>query len=110
MTVIFWRYFMEVKYKIANGVLEIFFFGELDQHSASLCKDALDNLLDSTLFSVAVFDLTSLSFTDSTGIGLLLGRYKKISKMGKSVYIKNAKPNVEKVLTTSGIYSIMPKI
>lgn len=101
---------MEIKYKIANGVLEIYFFGELDQHTASLCKDALDNLLDSSTYSVAVFDLTSLTFTDSTGIGLLLGRYKKISKKGKSVYIKNAKPNVEKVLLTSGIYSVMPKI
>lgn len=101
---------MEIKYKIANGVLEIYFFGELDQHTASLSREALDNLLDSSAYSVAVFDLTSLAFTDSTGIGLLLGRYKKISKKGKSVYIKNAQPNVEKVLNTSGIYSVMPKI
>ncbi len=101
---------MEIKYKIANGVLEIFFIGELDEHAAKCSRDALDNLLDSADYSVAVFDLKALSFTDSTGIGLLLGRYRKISKAGKAVYIKDANKSVEKVLNTSGIYTVMPKI
>jgi stage II sporulation protein AA (anti-sigma F factor antagonist) len=46
---------------------------------------------------------------DSTGIGLLIGRYKNIKKFNLPVYITGASITTEKVLQLAGIYSIMPK-
>ena len=57
-----------------------------------------------------IFDFSKTSFMDSTGIGVLLGRYKKLKKYGKQSYVTNANFSINKILQISGIYEIMPKI
>jgi anti-anti-sigma factor len=46
---------------------------------------------------------------DSTGIGLLIGRYKKLKKFNLPCYITGASLSAEKVLEISGLYGIMPR-
>lgn len=101
---------MEIKYSYSNSTLVIYFVGELDEHSAKPARERLDELIDSLYVESAIYELTGLNFTDSTGIGLMLGRYKKLKNKGANVFIKGAKPNIEKVLLTSGLYSVMPRI
>ena len=60
--------------------------------------------------SARVMELSGLNFMDSTGIGVLLGRYKKLSNLGIPILIANPNKSVDKILTLSGIYKIMPKI
>ena len=50
------------------------------------------------------------SFMDSTGIGVLLGRYKILHNRNKNIYISNPSNAIEKIFRMSGIYEIMPKI
>ena len=47
---------------------------------------------------------------DSTGIGVLNGRYKKLRKRNKNIFISNPSNTIEKIFNMSGIYDIMPKI
>jgi len=47
---------------------------------------------------------------DSTGIGVLLGRYKTLKKAGIPIYIQNPSVSINKILQISGLYEIMPKI
>lgn len=102
---------MDIKYRQSVGALTVYIGGELDECSASRAKDVLDNLLYEYANSgKIIFDLSDISFMDSTGVGLLIGRYKKMSALHKPVYISGASPAAEKVLTLAGIYSIMPKI
>ena len=54
--------------------------------------------------------LNELTFMDSTGIGMLLGRYKKLKKIGVPMYIENPTVNVEKMLVLAGIYEVIKKI
>ena len=54
--------------------------------------------------------MTDLDFMDSTGIGVLIGRYKKLKGTNTPIYIKNTNSHVEKIFKMSGIYEIMPKI
>ena len=54
--------------------------------------------------------MNGLSFMDSTGIGVLLGRYKLIKKLGGVAMIKGSNKQIDRVLTMSGIYTIMEKI
>ena len=56
-----------------------------------------------------VFDLSGLKFMDSTGIGMLIGRYKKLKQFDISVYITGANVAIEKILQLCGLYTIMPK-
>ncbi len=87
-----------------------YLFGELDHHSADQVKEDLDNLIRRFNDMDLILDLKNLSFMDSSGLGVILGRYKKLKARGGRMYIKNANPQIEKVFTVSGIYQIIKKI
>ncbi len=101
---------MEVKYSKSKDALTLYVYGELDEYSAQTAKDILDKVIyDNINTNKVVFDLSGLSFMDSTGIGLLIGRYKKIRGFNLPVYITGASFNTEKVIELAGLYGIMPK-
>lgn len=101
---------MEVKYVKNKDSLTLFVYGDLDECSASKAKDILDEVIFNNInTSKVIFDLSGLSFMDSTGIGLLIGRYKKIKKFNLPVYITGASVATEKVIELTGLYGIMPK-
>ena len=101
---------MELKYKKDGSILKMYLYGELDEFSASNAKNMLDKILnDNIIVKTAIFDLSGLSFMDSTGIGMLIGRYKKLKSLGIDSYITGAGYSVEKVIQVCGLYSIMPK-
>lgn len=101
---------MNIDFIIKGGALIIYLSGELDEHNASAAKHKIDAALDKYAYNYAVLDLSSLSFMDSTGVGLFIGRYKKLAKQNKKLYIRNPSFQIEKILRMSGIYEIMPKI
>ena len=102
---------MEIKYKNSINDFTVYVSGELDEYSSSNAKRLLDKLFENVgNTKKIIFDLSKLSFMDSTGIGLLIGRYKKLSKMSIPIFLRGAKPSIEKVLELSGLYNIMPKI
>ena len=75
-----------------------------------MIRESMDNAFENNKFEAVVFELTNLDFMDSTGVGVLIGRYKKLKKRNKSMYISNPTMAVEKIFNMSGIYDIMPKI
>ena len=94
-----------------NGVLYIKLVGELDEHNAAAVRKEADSLVERYAQSErAVFDLGEVSFMDSTGIGFLIGRYKKLLRLGVQSYIMHPSQNTDKILSMSGVYSLMPKI
>jgi len=102
---------MEIKFKNVSNKLFIYLYGELDECTSRSMRSILDNLLEQYLQCRAVvFNLANLVFMDSTGLGFLIGRYKKLKAYGIPAYIENPTVNVEKVLQLSGIYEIMPKV
>lgn len=101
---------MEIKTKVVDDTLYIMLIGELDECSAGFARDFLDDCLIKNRFSTIVFELSRLNFMDSTGIGVLIGRYKKMKNKNKAIYISNPSATIEKIFKMSGIYSIMPKI
>ena len=101
---------MEIRYKKSSSVLTVYIYGELDDYSAVNAKEVLDKLLfDNLAVKKVVFDLSGLSFMDSTGVGLLIGRYKKLKQFNIPLYIAGASINTEKVIELAGLYKIMPK-
>ena len=101
---------MEIKYSKSGESLTVYLKGELDEFSAASARDVLDRLiLDNINAERIIFDLTDITFMDSTGIGLLIGRYKKIKQFNKNVYIAGANVATEKVIQLAGLYNIMPK-
>lgn len=101
---------MKIKYKNNNSSLTVYVYGELDEYSAQGARNILDKLLfDNLTSNKVIFDLSGVSFMDSTGIGLLIGRYKKLKQFNIPSYITGATVATEKVLELAGLYKIMPK-
>lgn len=101
---------MDINFKINDDVLYILLSGELDEYSASFTREYMDNIFLNEKFSDVVLDFRNLEFMDSTGIGVLIGRYKNLHNSKKRLFISNANPTIEKIINMSGIYEIMPKI
>ena len=97
---------MQLMYRRAGGTLTVFLSGELDQHSAAAVRTELEKILDDESLRRIVFDMGGVTFMDSSGIGVILGRYRRIAPRGGSMNILNAKKNIERVLRMSGVYKL----
>ena len=101
---------MQILSFLEDRTLRVKLAGELDEYSATCTRDKLDKLFSNESFNKVVIDMSELTFMDSTGIGVLIGRYKKIKNNNKQIYITNPNKQIEKIFVMSGIYEIMPKI
>ncbi len=101
---------MHIQVKQQSENVTVYLFGELDHHSSDTVKAQLDDIIRKYRDADLILDLKNLSFMDSSGLGVLLGRYKKLKAGGNSMYIKNANRQIEKVFDVSGIYRIIKKI
>ena len=100
---------MKIEHYVNSDELHVKLTGELDVHSSAYVRMSLDALLEKENIRRLYIDMSDLSFMDSTGIGVLIGRYKRLKPRGITVYIESPRPTVDRVLTLSGIYDIMFK-
>lgn len=101
---------MEIRSRIYNGIMYVTMSGELDESNASYSKATLDDLFLNENFNQVIIDLSELSFMDSTGVGILIGRYKRLKQKNIPIYICNPSKHAEKIFNMTGLYNIMPKI
>ncbi len=101
---------MQISGSIRGNTLYIGLNGELDEYTAPYCRDKLDDMFRQSGYNKIVIDMSHLTFMDSTGIGVLIGRYKKIKNAQKTMYITNPNNQIERIFRMSGLYEIMPKI
>lgn len=102
---------MQIKSRVMSKTLYVLLSGELDEYTARTVRKDLDTLFDTEKGYVQiVFDLSELSFMDSTGVGVLIGRYKKMKEYNKPIFITNPSRNAERIFKMAGLYEIMPKI
>lgn len=101
---------MQIKHRLYQGTLYAVLSGELDEHSAHYVRDKLDEIFLTMKCNQIIIDLSEMEFMDSTGIGVLIGRYKKLKNLGVPIYICNPSCHAEKIFKMTGLYEIMPKI
>ena len=101
---------MEVFTDYEGSALVCRLVGELDEHSAEFVRRKLDALIAENNYDSVIFELSRLSFMDSTGIGVIIGRYKLIRKQNKRVFVRNPSPTVDKIFKMSGLYEIIDRI
>ena len=104
---------MEIKYAMKDNKMEAMLKGEFDEYTAEYVRLSLDTIIkDISCINnpQLILDFSLVSFMDSTGIGVLLGRYNKFKKNNIEMFIKNPQNHVDRILKMTGIYDIMPKI
>ena len=100
---------MQVKSRAHKNTLFISLDGELDEFTAEYTRINLDQAMNGTKVAQIVIDLANLRFMDSTGIGVLIGRYKKMKDRNVPIFISNPSTQAERIFKMTGLYSIMPR-
>lgn len=99
---------MDIKFSNRGSTLIAVFSGELDHHFAEYARNKIEGeLLKATTRNV-IFDFSGLSFMDSSGIGVIVGRYANIKKLGGRMAIICKNQKIFRILEISGILKLMP--
>ena len=101
---------MNISGRNVNGILTIGVEGEIDESVSRYAREKIENLLDKNIYRCVIFDLSKVSFMDSTGIGIMLGRYKKLKGQKIPCYILNPSPYAERIFNATKLFDLMPKI
>ena len=102
---------MQLSYSIDKNLCQVNLHGELDECSAPQVREDLDKIIAMLEpMSEVVIDMKNVGFMDSTGIGVIVGRYKKFRPNFISFVIKNPNRTVDRILKMTGIYSLIPKL
>ncbi len=99
---------MQIVFEKVNNSLIIKLFGELDHHSSEYIKEKIDMEIMRKNPQNIIFDMGNLTFMDSSGIGVIIGRYKLISANGGKTAIVNLKPQIKRVYEICGLKKIIP--
>lgn len=94
---------MEIELTGEKRLLTVRIDGELDHHSAGEIKDRVERELRRTGASSVAFDLTGMTFMDSSGIGLIMGRYKTVRTLGGRIVIYGMNRETERILKMAGV-------
>ena len=94
---------MAIEINVTGEVLTAYLKGELDHHSAREMRLALDNAIELNMPQLLILDFSDISFMDSSGIGLVMGRYRNLIKTGAELSIMGAPPQINKMLKLAGI-------
>ena len=81
-------------------------YGELDHHAAIGVRESVDRELGRMGARNVAFDLSKVTFMDSSGIGVIMGRYKITKALGGRVIVYGASGDVKRIIEMSGIDSI----
>lgn len=95
-----------VEFRCRDRILEIYISGEIDHHSAFEIKDTIDCQLLHFNPRIAVMNFEKVTFMDSSGIGLILARYKFAQNCGTSLYVQGLNAQTQRVLALAGIKTI----
>ncbi len=90
-----------------DGVLEIRLVGEIDHHGAVGVRGDADKLIFETRPERLVLDLSGVSFMDSSGLGLIMGRYSLIKELGGTLILRSPTAAVTKILSLAGMERVI---
>ncbi len=88
--------------KRITAVLE----GEIDHHSAAQMRREIDEAVGQSQPETLVLDFGGVTFMDSSGIGLVMGRYRLVHEYGGLVRVQNPPPHIRKVMKVAGLETI----
>ena len=98
---------MEITCVNKQDKMVVFIAGEIDHHSCIEARDAVDRLMAKFRPAVLIMDLSGIDFMDSSGLGLVLGRYRKMCDYGGEMLISNPCERVGKILKMAGVDRII---
>ena len=98
---------MYLKFEKQENILIATLSGELDHNSAEEVRVKIDDRIDRDNIEKVILDFSGVTFMDSSGIGAVLGRYKKLSNKGGALCITEPNKNVNRIFELAGLYKVI---
>lgn len=92
-----------MKINSTGEVLTVYLQGEIDHHSAKSMREEIDSAVNFNMPSLLILDFSEVTFMDSSGIGLVMGRFKNLQKSGAKLNLSNLSGNIYKIMKLAGI-------
>lgn len=91
-----------------DGVeLKVKLRGEIDHHSAAAVRVSMDEIIRSRVPQRLVLDMSGVDFMDSSGLGLIMGRYTLMQSLGGEVWVQDPSPATERIMSLAGMERII---
>jgi stage II sporulation protein AA (anti-sigma F factor antagonist) len=97
---------MDTLYQLYKNKLIIYVGDELDEYNAGIIRKEADAYITKYNINCIIFDFSKTVFMDSSGIGMVIGRYRMIKGLGGNIAICSINDNLNRIFKMSGIYSI----
>lgn len=94
---------MSVKMECGEHAVTAYLSGEIDHHCAKEMRDEIDGACDRIKPQMLILDFRDVTFMDSSGIGLVMGRYKLMQQFAGEIVISNANTHIQKVMKLAGL-------
>ncbi|MCI5640634.1 MAG: anti-sigma factor antagonist [Lachnospiraceae bacterium] len=96
-------------YEVQGQCLIVYVTEDLDHHLAKELRERSDRLIQSGGIRHIIFDFEGVRFMDSSGIGLLMGRYKKVLFIGGKAAVTHVGREIDRIFKMSGLYQIIER-
>ncbi len=94
---------MNVTIESSGNLMVAYLIGELDHHTAGNIREQIDKAISYKKPNHLVLDFKNITFMDSSGIGLVMGRYRLMQNHKGSIEIKNVTPQTKKIMELAGL-------
>lgn len=103
---------MQQNYKVKNTqeYTYIEFYGDIDDRVCPRYKQEISDLIEEHKSKDVVFDFKEVTFIDSSGIGMILGRYNQLKGHRRKLYVCETNAHIQKLFKISGIYTIIKEL
>lgn len=98
---------MQVLFKSEKDTLTVFLSGDIDHHTSKKIRESIDNEMHRLMPTQLRLDFRDVHFMDSSGVGLVMGRYKTALVYGCHIFVVHMPPAVEKIMRISGLGNLI---
>ncbi|MCL6548476.1 MAG: anti-sigma F factor antagonist [Alicyclobacillus sp.] len=99
---------MAIESSVLDGVLVVRMRGDLDHHAVERIRDEIERELKMTGYRALVLSFRAIDFMDSSGLGLILGRYRSVTQHGGKLALCEVGDSLRRLFELSGILKIVP--
>ncbi len=101
---------MQIEFEMTDDILIANLDGELDHHTSAVIREEIDKTVDAFHSKHLIFNFEKVTFMDSSGIGVIMGRYNKILQLGGRLVITGCNEYIDRILDMAGIYTIADRL
>lgn len=100
---------MGIAFEMIDEILIAVLSGELDHHSSGETRETIDRTFSTFHARDLVLSFEGVTFMDSAGVGVVMGRYNKVKEKNGSLAVTNCSDYCERILEMAGIFTIAEK-